>query len=150
MDRDTYERQVQDIVNKLDRGLEPEHFAVNTVNNVLIAAGIDIPEPTILPEVTQGKWEAVSGEDYNIVTPDLHIAIIKARGNKCKQFSMGERRHPDNSEALANVKFMAGSKGLAEAVIDMFETWSSGGHGKEALGMLSALEEMGCNVEKFR
>ena len=122
---------------------------VGVIDAVLEAAGVKVEPPPILPEVTPGKWEVVPGEDYNIVTPDLHVAIIKARGSKCQQFSMGELRHPDNDAALANAKFMAGSKGLAEAVIAMFETWSSGGHGKEALSMLKALEDMGCNADKF-
>lgn len=136
MDRETYERLIADIGNTyLNKELGAEHFATNMVNNVLIAEGIEIPDPPIIPGVTPGVWMPCCGHDadegkFYVIANNVRIATVYG--------------------LAGNRLLMAGSKGLAEAVIDMFKTWNSGGHGKEARGMLKALKDMGCNVEKFR
>lgn len=91
-----------------------DDIVTEVLDGVLEIANTEVEPPPILPGVTPGTWEAVAGEDYNIVTSGRHIAIIKARASKCQQFSMGELRHPDNDEALANAKLMAASKEVVE------------------------------------
>lgn len=93
------------------------------------------PEPPVMPEgLSEGTWTPCCGHDAEKGKYYIHANNVKI----AEVYSSGDRT------------FMAGSKKLAEKVIAMFETWSPGGHGPEALGMLDALDGMGCNVDKFR
>lgn len=100
---------------------------------VLDAIEAKVQEPPVMPDISEYKWEA---ERHHHGSDAFKVI---AGGN-------GLVYHLSETDA----KFMAGSKELAEKVLAMFETWSSGGHGKEALGMLDAMESMGCNMDKFR
>ena len=131
----------EEMVSELEEELLAEYWAPHTrgvaegiVLRHMEAAGHKVEPPPILPGITSGEWIPVKN------TRDVRVGNLSIAG------VVGVTE----AEGVANTVFMAGSKKLAEAVIGMFETWSSGGHGKEALAMLEALENMGCDVDKFR
>ncbi len=136
MSRDVYEEcwGVLEGVLKNHHAVFEEKTITMALDNILDRAGFEVEPPPILPGITGGKW----------------IPVKKTRDVRVGNLNIASVVGVTEMEGIANTMFMAGSKGLAEAVIVMFETWSSEGHGKEALGMLRALEDMGCNVEKFR
>lgn len=108
--------------------------SVDGARKIATIWGMEVVPPSILPGITSGKW----------------IPVKKTRDVRVGNLNIAGTVGVTEAEGVANAVFMAGSKGLAEAVIEMFETWSSGGHGKEARAMLKALEDMGCNVDRFR
>lgn len=61
MDRKTYDKQVTDIANNFLNGdLDARYYAIIAINNVLIAEGIDIPQPEPKP-VSEQKWHYEEG-----------------------------------------------------------------------------------------
>ena len=91
MNRKDYDRLVVDMSNGyLNHELEPEHFAINALNNVLIAEGIDIPEPEPKP-VSEQKWhyEEAAGIDCWYITDDDDNYVAKAYGVDMRDYICG-------------------------------------------------------------
>lgn len=113
------------------------------MNVVLVAANIEVEDPSILPGVTQGGWRLQECSGYiKVLVGDKHIATYWGEEE--------ERRHPSWKEAQANAKLSIASKELAEAVIGWLEAFPGGCVAPAARCMINALEKAGVEVEKFR
>lgn len=116
MDRETYDRLVTDISNSyLNKDLEATHFAVNAVNNVLIAEGIEIPEPPILPGISQKLECGEPGGYWYIYDRNQCVGLGKY---KCVA-RIDTDVPPDMREAYAKV--MAASTELVEEAVKLIE-----------------------------
>lgn len=147
MDRETYDRLVTDISNTyLNKDLEATHFAVNAVNNVLIAEGIEIPEPRILPEVTQGGergWHTreLDGRAWIYAGDQPIVGPVKGK---------------DAGEAFANAQVMVASKELVETGVVLLEVIHSRTCDEHlprlqvTADFRDALEKAGADVDRLR
>ena len=111
------------------------------LDEVLAAGNIEVEDPSVMPDISPGKWKQVQHTD--------HKNGYCVRGNGVAVCHIIR-----NS---ADAVFLAGSKALAEAVIAWLEEgylafaqWPDAVYTKQMESIVDALDDMGCNVGKFR
>ena len=115
----------------------------DALNSILIAAGVDIAEPLILPGVTQGdrRPQECSGH-IKIFVGDMEIATYWSH--------TGGFRHPAWEEAQANARLAVASMEVVESVTKYFEKYTATLQLTETQCIFSALKKAGVIEDKFR